>query len=479
MLEETYDPDDWAAFRALAHRMVDETLDHLVSLRDQPAWRAVPEGVREALDPSAPLPREGEGEAKTYESFVRDVLPYRNGNLHPRFWGWVQGNGTPLAMMAEMLAAAMNPHLAGFDQAPALVEHQVVAWLAELFGFPRSASGVLVTGGTMAGTLGLAVARHAKAGFDVREEGLQGDRPRLVLYASTETHGWATKAAELLGLGRRSVRKVPVDASYRMVVGDLARAIADDRASGLAPFCIVGTAGTVNTGATDDLRALSAIARREDLWLHVDGAFGALAHVSEKLRPRVAGLELADSISVDLHKWMYLPFDAACLLVKDRATHEATFASTAPYIAATTRGVIAGGLPFADRGMDLTRSFKALKVWMTLRAYGVDKLARMIEQNVAQAEHLASLVRNDEELELLAEPQLNVVCFRFRAGDDEVNEEILLRLQERGIAVPSGTRLGGRFAIRVANVNHRSRREDFEALVRAVKELGREILATR
>jgi glutamate/tyrosine decarboxylase-like PLP-dependent enzyme len=386
--EETFDPESWDRFRALAHRMLDDTLDGLATLRDGPPWRPLPDGVRRALD--APVPREGAGEEAAYEEFVRHVLPYSNGNRHPRFWGWVQGNGTPLGMMADMLAAAMNPHMAGFTQAPALVETQVICWLAELLGFPRDAGGVLVTGGTMANVLGLAVARHAKAGWDVRAEGLQGDRPPLTVYGSAEMHGWLGKGVELLGMGNRAFRRVPVDAEFRIDADALARAVAEDRAAGFRPVCVVGTAGTVNTGASDDLRALAEFCRREGLWFHVDGAFGALAYLSDALRPAVAGLEEADSVGFDLHKWGYLPFECACVLVRDPALHRAAFAMTASYLAGAERGVIADGIPFAERGVDLTRGFKALKVWMSLKAYGADKLARMIEQNVRQARYLAA-----------------------------------------------------------------------------------------
>ncbi|MET0397227.1 MAG: pyridoxal-dependent decarboxylase [Longimicrobiaceae bacterium] len=478
--EETLDPESWDRFRALAHRMLDDTLDHLATLRERPAWQPLPDEVRRALD--EPVPRAGAGEEAVYDEFVRSVLPYSNGNRHPRFWGWVQGNGTPLGMMADMLAAAMNPHMAGFTQAPALVEAQVVRWLAELLGFPPDAGGVLVTGGTMANVLGLAVARHARAGFDVRAEGLHGGPP-LTVYASVETHGWLGRAVELLGMGNRAFRRVPVDADYRMDPAALARRVAEDRAAGMRPVCVVGTAGTVNTGATDDLRALADFCRREGLWFHVDGAFGALAYLSDGLRPGVAGLEEADSVGFDLHKWGYLPFECACVLVRDPAVHRAAFAMAAAYLAGAERGVMSAGLPFAERGVDLTRGFKALKVWMSLKAYGVDKLARLIEQNVRQARHLAARVEAHPELELLAPVPLNVVCFRYAPAGvadevlDRVNAEVLLRLQERGIAVPSSTVLRGRFAIRAANVNHRSRRDDFDALAEGVVALGREVLA--
>jgi glutamate/tyrosine decarboxylase-like PLP-dependent enzyme len=463
--------------------MVDDMLTHLESLHEQPAWREMPSEVRDSF--RSPVPRRGAGDEAAYAAFVERVMPYTSGNHHPRFWGWVQGQGTPLGMMADMLAAGLNPHMAGFNQAPALVEHEVIRWMAELLGMPADTSGLLVSGGTMASTVGLAVARHAgarRAGFDVREDGLQGDHPRLVFYGSTETHNWARKATELLGLGHGAFRRVPVDAEYRIDVEALARMLREDRAAGLFPFCVIGTAGTVNTGATDDLTTLADLCEREQLWFHVDGAFGALAYLSPALRPIVAGLERADSVGFDLHKWGSLPFECACVLVRDPEMHRAAFAATASYIAPAERGVIAGGLPFSERGLELTRGFKALKAWMSLTANGSDALAAVIEQNVRQAHDLARRVMAHDELELLAPVPLNVVCFRFVAPGlsdarlNAVNEEILLRLQERGIAVPSGTSLGGRYAIRVANVNHRSRDADFSDLIDAVIAIGGEVV---
>ncbi|HEU5303212.1 MAG TPA: pyridoxal-dependent decarboxylase [Gemmatimonadales bacterium] len=489
--ETTLDPEgpaEWSRFRALAHRMVDEMIDHLSTLREQPAWRPMPDQVREAFTDGVPY--RGEGADAAYSAFRRLILPYPNGNLHPRYWGWVQGNGTPLGMMADMLAAGLNPHLAGFNQAPALVEHQVIAWLAGLMGFPRDASGVLVTGGSMANVLGLTVARFAAlkaAGHDVREHGLQpgpGAKrpPRLICYGSTETHGWARKGVELLGLGNAAFRRLPVDSDYRLDIGALRKAVAEDRAAGALPGCVIATAATVNTGAIDDLTAVADFCEAEHIWFHVDGAFGALARLSGELRERVAGIERADSLAFDLHKWGYLPFECACVLVRNAELHRATFAAGASYLEKTSRGVIAGGLPFADRGVDLTRGFKALKVWMSFKAHGVEAFARLIEQNVRQAEYLAELVEAHPDLELLAPVSLNVVCFRYAprgippARLNALNQELLIRLQEAGIAVPSGTVLRERYALRCANVNHRSRREDFETLVDAVVRIGKEVL---
>ena len=460
MQEETFDPDDWSSFSELSHRMLQDTLDHLRALPQTPAWRPMPSAVRESFN--SPLPYEGFGEEEAYHSFVERVRPYPNGNLHPRFFGWVQGNGTPMGMMADMLAAALNPHMAGFDQAPALVEHEVLRWLAQMMGFPQDCGGLLVSGASMANTLAIAVARHAHAADDLRRRGLW-DRPRMTCYGSPETHSWAKRTLEFLGMGSDSLRTVQL--------ADMPKAIHDDRAAGLQPFAVIGTAGTVNSGMIEDLEALGQLARLERLWFHVDGAFGAMAYLSERLRPMLKGLEQADSLGFDLHKWGYLPFECACVLVRDKELHEAAFSSTAPYLHSGDRGVIAGGLPFADRGLELSRGFKALKVWMTLRAYGTAKMARMIEQNVDQARYFGQLVEREAALELVAPVTLNVVCFRYR-GDDKLNQELLLRIQESGVAVPSGTVMNERYVLRVCIVNHRTRRSDLELLLATILRIG-------
>jgi aromatic-L-amino-acid decarboxylase len=261
--------------------------------------------------------------------------------------------------------------------------------------------------------------------------------------------------------------------------------IVEDRRAGHRPFCVIGTAGTINTGATDDLQALAALCREENLWFHVDGAFGALARLVPSLQPIVAGIELADSIALDLHKWMYLPFEIACVLIRDEEIHRQAFARSASYLAETTRGVIAGGLPFAQKGIELTRGFKALKAWMCLKAYGVNAFAEIIEQNVQQARYLADLITEQADLELLAPVPLNTVCFRYRTNGlsadelNQLNEELLIRVQESGVAVPSSTRISGTFALRVAMVNHRSRREDFDLLVEAVVQQGAQLVRER
>ena len=478
--ELTLDPAnarEWDELRALGHRMLDDMLDYLRTVRERAAWRPVPDAVRANL--AEPLPRGPTPASAVYEQFQRDVLPYPTGNVHPRFWGWVIGTGTPLAMLADMLASGMNPQVAEFDDAPAVVENQVIGWLVELLGMPPGTHGLLVSGGSMANFVGLAVARNARAGYDVRERGVHGsDVPQLIVYASSETHSSVRKAVELLGLGNQALRRVPIGPDYAIDVAALRQTIAADRAAGHRPICVVGNAGTVNTGATDDLPALAQLCRQENLWLHVDGAFGALAAISPALRPLVKGIELADSVAFDLHKWMYLPYEVGCTLVRDQVAHRGTFNVSPAYLASFDRGIAAGGFPFAERGVQLSRGFRALKVWMSLKAHGVEAFARLIEQNVQQAAHLVGLIAAHPRLELLAPAPLNVVCFRYSAPglDDaalnKVNEEILLQVQESGLAVPSHTVLGGRFAIRVAITNHRSRREDFDLLAKAVVDTG-------
>ena len=478
------DPRDWEEYRALAHRMLDESLDYLRDVRERPTWTPMPAAVRSTLA-EEPLPRTGRGDAAAYDDFLELVRPYPNGNIHPRFWGWVMGTGTPQAAMADFLSSVVNPNVGGLEQAPVLVEKQVVKWCAELMGFPTTAGGILVSGGTMANVLGLAVARQQRAGFDLRTEGLQGNHPTLLVYGSTETHGWLKKSCEFLGLGNTAFRRVPVRDDYTVDVAAMSAMIADDRAAGHRPFCIIGTTGTVQTAATDDLNALADLAQKEQLWFHVDGAFGAMARLSPN--PETAavtrGMERADSMAFDLHKWGYLPFDVACLLAREDRHLVETFSMQAAYLASESRGLLAGGgIYFADRGIELTRSFKALKVWMQFRATGTDTIGAHIERNVQQARYLESLVTAHADLELMAPVPLNIVNFRYApAGSgmddtalDALNRRLLSEIQERGIAAPSGTTLSGRFAIRVAITNHRSRDDDFDALVQAVLEIGRE-----
>lgn len=480
--EETLDPVDdasWDAFTVLAHRMLDDALRYQRDLRDAPAWRAIPDAAKTAL--RRPLPRKGIGPGATYEEFRERILPYTYGNVHPRFWGWVNGQGSPLTVMAEMLAATMNPNCWGGEHSASYVEAQVLTWLKEGLGIPESFGGVLVSGGSMANVIGLAGAREARAGGEVAQTGLRGLGKTPVLYASVEAHNSVDKAAGLLGLGFSAVRKIPTTPAFRMDVVALRARVDRDREAGLHPFAVVATAGTVNTGAIDRLDELADFCAEQNLWLHVDGAFGALAALAAELRPLVTGIDRADSIAFDLHKWLYLPIEVGCVLVRDAEAHRRTFSPPADYLQSFERGPAAGEHFFHELGPQLTRSFRALKVWMSILANGMDTHARLIEANVRQASLLGERVDAHPELELLAPVSLNVVCFRFvgAAGCrssidlDSLNRELLMRLWESGTAVPSGTLIHGRFALRCCFTNHRTRTDDLTTLLDAVVAIGR------
>jgi glutamate/tyrosine decarboxylase-like PLP-dependent enzyme len=475
--DDTLDPEDWEATLAVAQRMVAEAFTYLRTVRERRVWTPMPPVAAVGLQ--EPLPREGQGIEKAYADFARHVLPYPTGNIHPRFWGWVKGTGTVEGMLAELLAAAMNCNVTGFDDAATRVELQVLDWCKEVFGFPAGASGLLVSGGSEANLLGLAVARHAGAGFDEREQGLSAAPAPLVLYGSEETHLCVTKAVELLGLGRRALRRVPVNERYEIDLAALAQAIEADRLAGLRPFCVVGNVGTVNTGAIDDLAALADLCRREGLWLHVDGAFGAWAALTRE-PGLVSGIAEADSLAFDMHKWLGVPYGVGATLVRDAAQHRATFEAQADYLGSSLSGPTAGTLAFGSLGFQQSRDFKALKVWMTFKVQGVKKLGRIIERNIAQARHFADLVSGEPELELMAPVRLNVVCFRYagpvpEAERDAFNRELLARLHLQGLVVPSSTLLSGRFTLRVAITNHRSRMDDFDLLLHEVLRLGHEL----
>jgi glutamate/tyrosine decarboxylase-like PLP-dependent enzyme len=389
-----------------------------------------------------------------------------------------------MSVLAEMLAAAMNTSVDGFDDAGTLVEAQVIEWCKAMLGYRPEASGILLSGGSMANLVGLCVARNSMPGTNIKSEGLYG-AGRLTVYTSAEAHSSIQKAVQVLGLGTRGLRKVPVDGTYRIDIRALDQAIEADLAAGCVPLCIVGNAGTVNTGAIDDLVALAGLAERYGVWFHVDGAFGACAAISPDLRPALDGLERADSLAFDLHKWMYFAYEAGCLLVRSDADHHAAFRYHASYMNPSDRGVSAArGQQFTEYGIQLTRGFRALKIWMGIKEQGIDKFRRLVEQNVRQARYLAGRVEASPVLETMAPVPLNIVCFRFRgdrglsdASLNVLNEELLNQLQESGIAVPSYTVLGGRYVLRVAIVNHRSRQDDFDLLVREVEALGRKLQA--
>ena len=468
---ETLDPSNWEDVRAQAHRMLDEAIDAIANIREQPVWRPIPDEVRARF--RAEIPREPSDLGEIYREYSDFIAPYATGNVHPGFMGWVHGGGTVVGMLAEMLAAGLNANLGGRDHMPIEVERQITEWTRTMFGFPEGASGVFVTGTSMANLMAVWVARTAALGSSARASGVGGEGALLTAYTSKAAHGCVSRAMDLAGFGTDALRNLPVDRSHRVDVGAMRAQIKRDREIGLQPFLVVGSAGTVDIGAVDDLAALSALCREEKLWFHVDGAYGALGVLSPALAPRLAGLENADSIALDFHKWGQVPYDAGFLLVRDHQRHLDAFAAPAAYLRRETRGLAAGSPWPCDLGPDLSRGFRALKTWFTLKAFGTEKLGAMIERTCQLAHYLEMKVLSEPRLELMAPAQLNIVCFRYRAdGADRVNGEIVADIHESGIAAPSTTTLDGKLAIRAAIVNHRTDKSDLDALVAAVLEFG-------
>lgn len=466
------DPTDWDAFRAQAHAALDACLDHVQAVRDGPVWRPVPDAVKAFF--AEPVPREGIALDRLLQDCRTRVMPYATGNLHPRFFGWVHGAGTPVGIVAEMIAATLNANCGGRDHGAIYVERQVIDWCREIFGLPATTSGTLTVGTSMASVIAIAAARSHAAG----EAGQ--DAARLVGYCGSQVHVALKKAFRLLGFAASQLRVIPAEADFTLSAHRLAEAIAADRAAGRIPFLAIGTAGTVNTGAFDDLRALAAIAARERVWFHVDGAFGAWARIAgAPWRALTDGIERADSLAFDFHKWMSVPYDAGCVLIRDGAAHRAAFAEQPDYLA---RGrALAGGDPWpSDFGIDLSRGFRALKVWMTLRHHGIDRLGRMIAKNCAAARHLAAQVERSSLFALAAPVTLNIVCLRLkREGDGEADDRriaaVVERLQLAGVAAPSTTRIGGRLCIRIAILNHRTEPADLDITLRAAEDALRNL----
>jgi len=479
---ETLDPENWEEMRELAHQIVEDALDYIEHAGERPAWTPVPDDVRERLQ--APAPRGPSEPRQVYDEFHRDIFSYPMNTTHPRFWAWYMGSGTVMGALADFLASTMNPNLGGGNHVAPLVESQVIAWLCSMLDFPENASGLLTSGASMANFTALTVARNKSCGYDVRRRGVLSAPGPLTVYASTEVHSCNQKAVETLGLGSNGMRYIPVNTDYTIDLQALENKVAEDRAAGMVPFCVIATAGTINTGAIDDMNAIADFCRREKLWFHVDGAIGAVAILADNVREQLAGIARADSIALDLHKWMHIPFEAGCVLVRDQAAHHDSFSLVPEYLKrdADASGLASGSLWFSDYGLQLTRQFRALKVWMSIKEHGLDRFGRMMARNVDQAHHLGKIVESTPGLELTAPIGLDIVCFRFNPGGletealNELNQTLLIRLQESGIAAPSYTTLKGQYCLRVAISNHRSRFEDFDLMIDKVIKIGNELM---
>jgi aromatic-L-amino-acid/L-tryptophan decarboxylase len=470
------DPDE---FRALGHRLVDDIAELLGALRS-PSELPVTSGesmaeLQTALGGDA-LPEHGTQPGELIREARELLFEHSLFTGHPRFLGYVIGAPAPLGALADLLAAAVNPNLGGYPLSPIAteIERQTIRWIAELIGYPTDCGGLLVSGGNMANFVGFLAARRSKASWDVRTRGMQDSRLRA--YCSAETHTWVEKAADMFGLGTDAVRWVATDGGLRMDVGALRESIAADREAGDQPFLVVGTGGSVMTGAVDPLRELAALCREEGLWLHVDGAYGAFAAAAPSAPDDLRALGEADSVALDPHKWLYAPTEAGCALVRHDQDLLAAFDFTPPYYR-----LVEDEFHYYKRGPQNSRGFRALKVWLGLRHLGREGYEELIEADIALARYLDACVDAEPELER-GPGGLSIATFRYvpegLAGEEEIdrlNEEILGRLQSGGEAFVSNAVVEGGYWLRACVVNFRTTREDVEALVALVKRLGAEV----
>ncbi|RUP10432.1 aminotransferase class V-fold PLP-dependent enzyme [Hyphomicrobium sp.] len=465
------DPADWSEFRRLAHAALDEVITHVQSIREKPVWQRAPDETRQRF--AQPLPHGPRDLSDVLADVRTHVAPFATGNLHPRFMGWAHGAGTPAGMVAEMIAAGLNMNCGGRDHIGIDVERQIVRWMSEAFGYPQGASGLFLTGSSMANFLAVIVAKTNAIGAETREAGLRRTERQLAAYTSAEAHSCIAQAMQLAGIGSEHLRRIDTDSLGRMRPDTLKAAIRADRDAGFLPFLVVATAGTVNTGAIDPLSDIARIASADGLWFHVDGAIGALSVFSEPLKHLTAGIELSHSIALDFHKWGHVPYDAGFLLVRDGAAHKRAFASTAAYLQRSDRGLAAGETWPCDLGPDLSRGFRALKTWMTFETLGSERIGDAILHTCELAGYLAERVRESALFELKAPVALNIVCFGVKGASGAVNRDLVLDLHELGIAAPSWTTINGEDAIRCAIFNHRTTRSDIDLFMDAIGDMAK------
>lgn len=433
--------------------------------RCAPAGRVVPEIDRAALAALAEreFPEEGVGVERLFEEIRSTIAPNSTAIAHPRYLAYVLPAPNGIAPFAEAVAAALNQNCNIWQLSPAasVVERKVVSWLAGLFEYPAAAGGVLTSGGSMATEAALAVALNDRRP-EFRRAGLQGGRAPLVVYTSEEAHRSVEKDAVILGLGQENVRTLPVDEAFRMRVDALAAAVEADRQAGKEPFCVVATAGTVNTGAIDPLEEIAEYCRREGLWLHVDGAYGALFVLSQRMRGRLLACGLADSITLDPHKLLFAPLEAGCVLVRDRAKLRRTFHFPSPYLTEREDALLTNYLEYTPQ---LSRSFKALKVWCALECFGVRAFRAAVDRQLDLAQYMLDRIEAEPRLEAMAPVTLSAVCFRLREASDPENQAALARLVNEGTALLGPVRIRGRWGMRACFDNFRTRREDVDLVV--------------
>lgn len=466
------DPTDMNDFRTQAHKLLDDCIDRLENVRDRP-WQPVDDSAREKLMPA--LPKTAKETSEIIDVLTQDVMPYATGNTHSRFFGWVHGTGMPSCLLAEMVASTMNSNCGGRDHGAIYVERCVIDWCKEIFGFSTDASGLITVGTSHATIIALVTARAKICGLEVREQGIQ-NMPKIAVYCAQGTHACVKKALQVMGHGAEALREIPKHSpSSGMNLELLKTQIEKDKQNGIQPLCITATAGSVNTGSFDDMNAIADICAEYGLWMHVDGAFGAWAHIADAPWSSLTnGIERADSIAFDFHKWMSIQYDCGAILIKDAKLHYDSFATRPAYLAAQAEGLGGGDLWFCDLGTDLSRGFRALKVWTALQNHGLDAFSKVITENCMHAAYMAERVDKSDKLTLSTPVISNVCNFYVHTQDgeaqDQLNTKIVHNLQLKGEVVFSTTKIENRTVIRAAIVNHRTTFEDIEHSVNAVLE---------
>lgn len=472
--EVTLDPENWEEMKTLGHRMIDDLMEFLKTIQTQSYIPPTEDIINELV---TSLPAKGIGEEAMYEIFKNKMIPHAMKFTRPDFWGMVIGTGSHFGMLTDMALSGIQHGTVGLP----FLGKQALSWIKDLLEYPQDSSGVFVSGGSEANFTGLAVARNKKAEVDMKTKGMQNVSRNMTLYCSEEAHDCLTRSVELLGLGNEALRWIPINESHQMDIGILRKTIKEDKKNGFYPFCVIGTAGTVHTGAFDDLNALADLCNEEDLWFHVDGAFGAWIKLSETHKHLADGLERADSLAVDLHKWMDMPWSIACALIKDRMAHFSTFVygHDAEYLRTGLNEFGEAVNNALNLSLPLTRPDWGAKSYMLLRAYGRDKYSDLVQQNIDQISYLADLIENEPNMEVTAPVTSNVVCFRYVVdglSEDEIerlNRMILGELWKISLWMISDTTIDGKYMLRACNVNHRSKYSDFDTLIDRITSIGK------
>ena len=464
-------------FRRLGYAMIDAIATQLAAINDAPVRRPVPADLRETLMHS-PIPQTGNDPAAILQYIAETVFAYPMGNASPRFFAWVNSPPAPLAILADLMASAQDPSVAGGDHSATYIEHGVLNWLKQIVHYPESAGGLLTSGGSMANLIGLTVMRHVKTSGTIRTRGFADQSAPMVIYTSVQGHSCIEKAIQLLGFGSDYLRKIPVDADYRMDLVALRAQIAADRSAGLNPVCIVVSVGTVNTGAIDPIDAIADVCEAENLWLHLDGAYGAVGILADQARELYTGIERADSLALDPHKWLYVPIECGCALVKDSQAMRDTFSLVPPYLHDDK------ALPwFSEFGIQQTRGFKALKLWAMIEQLGVEGYRALITRDVTLAKYLQAKIADRSDFALVAAGPLSITCFRYapenlqEAEVDRLNRRIAETVQAEGQAFLTTTELNGRTVLRACIVNFRTTETDLDCLLNVIADAGQRLLA--